>query len=202
MTDNAGPERGMPPGGQGKEAPNSPELDYLHFQNETGHQVEMVISATIWNEQQSPQNAVDFSAIAKAAFLALEQIPVINRIEIDPEFSYHITILFEDDEAVTALNKTYRNKEAPTNVLSFPAEDLSPENNLSHLGDAILAYKTVKAEADRDKKALNTHICHLVIHAVLHLLGYDHETDSKADAMEMLESELMNRLGYDNPYAL
>ena len=98
-----------------------------------------------------------------------------------------VTILLADDAAVAELNKTFRQKEGPTNVLSFPA----PSNPEYHLGDIALAYGVCAREAEEQGKPLANHLQHLVAHGVLHLVGYDHLTDAEAEAMEGLERTIM-----------
>ena len=107
-----------------------------------------------------------------------------------------ITILLTSDDTVRELNARYRGKDAPTNVLSFPA----PESARPHLGDIALAYGVCAAEAEAQGKPLSHHLTHLTVHGVLHLLGYDHESELDADAMEALERTILSRLGVPDPY--
>ena len=97
------------------------------------------------------------------------------------------------------LNGTYRNKSVPTNVLSFPFE-APPEVELPLLGDLVICAEVVAQEAEEQGKALHAHWAHMVIHGVLHLLGYDHIENDEAEEMEKLEIELLASLGYNNPY--
>ena len=108
-----------------------------------------------------------------------------------------LTILLTDDETVRDLNARFRGKDAPTNVLSFPA----PPNPEGHLGDLALAYGVCAAEAQAQSKAMGDHLQHLVAHGVLHLLGYDHANDAEAEAMEALERRILADLGIGDPYA-
>ena len=110
-----------------------------------------------------------------------------------------LTILLSNDAEVQALNKQYRGKDKPTNVLSFPDGDVG-EDGVLQLGDMVLAYETVAREAVEQSKSFEAHLTHLVIHGVLHLLGYDHEEDVEAEAMEALEIALLARMGIANPY--
>jgi probable rRNA maturation factor len=123
---------------------------------------------------------------------ALDQIAPANGGEA-PE----VALLLTSDEAVAELNQRFRHKAGPTNVLSFPAS-ANPEN---HLGDVCLAYGVCAREADEQGKTLEQHLAHLVVHGVLHLLGYDHETDGEAEAMEALERSILESLGVPDPYA-
>ncbi|MCT8985512.1 rRNA maturation RNase YbeY [Shewanella phaeophyticola] len=97
------------------------------------------------------------------------------------------------------LNSTYRGKDKPTNVLSFPFE-APPEVELPLLGDLVICAKVVEQEATDQNKPLNAHWAHMVIHGCLHLLGYDHIIDEEADEMESLETQLVEGLGFTDPY--
>ncbi len=108
-----------------------------------------------------------------------------------------VTILLTDNDELTELNFRFRNLDKPTNVLAFPAGE-NPEN---HLGDIAVAYGVCAAEAELEGKSLNHHLQHLVTHGVLHLLGYDHETDAQAAEMEGLERQILAGLGIADPYA-
>lgn len=118
---------------------------------------------------------------------------------LDAEGAAHegVTILLADDEAVRDLNARFRQKDAPTNVLSFPA----PKNPEFHLGDIALAFGVCAREAAEQGKPLAHHLQHLTVHGVLHLLGYDHIGDDEAEAMESLERAVLAGLGVPDPYA-
>ena len=107
-----------------------------------------------------------------------------------------MTILLTDDATIRDLNARFRNKDTATNVLSFPA----PDTAHPHLGDIALAYGVCAAEAAAQAKALADHLSHLVVHGVLHLLGYDHQADAPAEAMEAMERHILCRLGVADPY--
>jgi probable rRNA maturation factor len=109
-------------------------------------------------------------------------------------------VCFSDDATIAALNTQFRNKPKPTNVLSFPQPAL-PGARPRLLGDIIIARETVAAEAARDAIAVADHVAHLVIHGLLHLMGYDHATDSEAERMEAVETAVLARLGIADPYA-
>lgn len=106
-----------------------------------------------------------------------------------------ITIRIVDREEMKQLNETYRHKQGTTNVLSFPY-DLP-----GMLGDIVICADVVNQEAEEQQKSQEAHWAHMVIHGVCHLLGYDHETDDEAEIMEALEINMMNTLGFANPYA-
>ena len=106
-----------------------------------------------------------------------------------------LTVALSDDRRVQALNKRDRNKDRPTNVLSYPSGEKS------FLGDIVLARQTVWREARAQKKAPADHVAHLVVHGTLHLLGYDHETsEAAAERMEALERRVLKGLGIADPY--
>ncbi len=107
-----------------------------------------------------------------------------------------VTILLTDDASVRELNSRFRHKDAPTNVLSFPA----PTNPERFLGDVALAYGVCAAEAGQQGKTMAHHLQHLVAHGVFHLLGYDHMNDAEAEAMEGLERVVLAGLGIADPY--
>tara|TARA_R110002051_G_scaffold98972_2_gene169321 strand:+ start:1816 stop:2304 length:489 start_codon:yes stop_codon:yes gene_type:complete len=110
-----------------------------------------------------------------------------------------ISVLLTDNRSQQALNREWRGKDKPTNVLSFPAlEDDDPIEGL--LGDISLAYETLVAEADDLEKPFEHHFAHLLVHGMLHVLGYDHETEDEALAMEARETDIMGLLGYPDPY--
>lgn len=108
-----------------------------------------------------------------------------------------VVVLLTGDDEVAALNGDFRGKAGPTNVLSFPAA-ANPED---HLGDIALAFGVCEREARDQGKSLAHHLQHLVAHGVLHLVGYDHLTDSEAEEMEALERRILARLGAPDPYA-
>ena len=108
-----------------------------------------------------------------------------------------VTVLLTGDAEVAELNQRFRGKAGPTNVLSFPA----PPNPEKHLGDIALAFGVFAREAAEQGKSLADHLRHLTVHGVLHLAGYDHQTDDEAEAMEELERRVLAALGVSDPYA-
>jgi probable rRNA maturation factor len=123
-------------------------------------------------------------AIIRAALPEREKFPaIVGQVEVE----------FSSDAAVRALNKTFRGKDKPTNVLSFP-------NPRAPFGSIILAYETIKAEAQAQDKTLIRHAKHLILHGFLHLLGYDHETVTDRRLMERLEIRILAHMGIPNPY--
>ncbi|MEL7298813.1 MAG: rRNA maturation RNase YbeY [Pseudomonadota bacterium] len=119
-----------------------------------------------------------------------------------------VALLAADDARVAELNAQFRGKHAPTNVLSWPTEERGaaqpggtprvPETR--ELGDIALAYETCAREAEAQGKPFAAHVTHLIVHGMLHLLGYDHETEADAALMEGLEVEILGNLGYPDPY--
>jgi probable rRNA maturation factor len=113
-----------------------------------------------------------------------------------------VSIALGSDATVRKLNSTWRGKDKPTNVLSFPASPgLRDEDGRRVLGDVIVALETVLAEADAEQKPPEHHLQHLVIHGMLHLMGHDHEADGEAERMEAIEVEVLARLGVPSPYS-
>ncbi|HBV00137.1 MAG TPA: rRNA maturation RNase YbeY [Thalassospira lucentensis] len=119
-----------------------------------------------------------------------------------------IGVRLSDDAAVRILNRDYRDKDKPTNVLSFAALEsaddtsaflMAPEMPLL-LGDIVIARETCAREAIEQKKSLKNHLVHLAVHGTLHLVGYDHMVDDEAEEMEDLERQILARLGIDDPY--
>lgn len=108
-----------------------------------------------------------------------------------------LTVLLADNARLEALNHDYRGIDKPTNVLSFPAA----ANAENYLGDVALAFETTRDEAKAQDKRLADHATHLVVHGVLHLLGFDHITARQAKSMEPLESRILCELGISDPYA-
>ena len=113
-----------------------------------------------------------------------------------------LSIVFTDNEAMRALNAQWRGKDKPTNVLSFPAFPLSPGDPPGPmLGDIVIAFETVKSEAELEGKPFDDHLRHLVVHGFLHVLGYDHENDTDAEEMEAAERAILADMGIADPYS-
>lgn len=112
-----------------------------------------------------------------------------------------VVVLLSDNATVQDLNARFRDKDRPTNVLSFPAAAMPGQDTVS-LGDIVLAYGVCAAEAAAQGKRLTDHLTHLVVHGLLHLLGRDHEDEAEAEAMEAEERVILARLGVADPYTL
>jgi probable rRNA maturation factor len=145
--------------------------------------IEIVRQSDAWDRAKVSDALLSQAAIA--AFVAATPRGELNR---------EIAILLTGDDDMRALNLRWRGKDAATNVLSFPGgED-------DHLGDVALAFETVEQEAMQRSVAIADHAAHLVVHGMLHLLGYDHETEDEADKMETLETKILATLGIADPY--
>ena len=108
-----------------------------------------------------------------------------------------LAIVLSDDSAVRALNRDWRGIDKPTNVLSFPAKNGGAE---PHLGDIVLAFETIEREAKSEHKPVAHHLAHLAVHGFLHLVGFDHERDEDALAMEQAERDILRQLKVPDPY--
>ncbi|MEA1677605.1 rRNA maturation RNase YbeY [Nitrospirillum sp. BR 11163] len=148
--------------------------------------------------------------VTAAARKALVQALAVDAGAL-PEGEGEVSILLSDNAAVRVLNQRYRGKDKPTNVLSFPMlgedddeDDLGLPEGMERppylLGDIILAYETLMTEAAEQNKPVANHLTHLVIHGVLHLLGYDHIEDAEAETMERLETVILADMGIADPY--
>lgn len=123
---------------------------------------------------------------------------------------FEISLLACNDARIAGLNESFRGKPQPTNVLSWPSEERGAERagdpplppKDPELGDIAIAYQTCLREAEAAGRSLKDHASHLVVHGILHLLGYDHERDEDATLMEGIETEILGKLGIEDPYAI
>ena len=111
-----------------------------------------------------------------------------------------VGVMLCDDARIRDLNRVWRGKDEPTDVLSFPTNK-SAGSPMRHFGDIALAYETLTREAEAEGKTIEAHLSHLGVHGMLHLLGEDHENDRNAEAMEERERRILARLGISDPYA-
>jgi probable rRNA maturation factor len=142
----------------------------------------------------------DLSLQAIEALFKQDGLPLI------PRSCAELSLVLTNDNEIQALNRDYRGKDKPTNVLSFPQIDWTEKadngQHIESLGDIVIALETMKREAEEQQKPLPHHYQHMLIHGTLHLLGFDHETDSEAKTMENLEIQALSYLKIPNPYVI
>jgi probable rRNA maturation factor len=154
---------------------------------------EVLIVADCW------QNEPDAEAVIQRAIAAATEIADADVGDAE------LAVMLTDDSGIQTLNTNWRGIDKPTNVLSFPALQPTgaggPDDAPRMLGDIAIAYETTRKEADDEQKPFDHHLSHLAVHGFLHLIGYDHEKDGEAEAMEALETEILAQLGISDPYA-
>ena len=150
---------------------------------------DILIEAGDWPDEAILRRLVDRAVETTLAALRPDLAP-----------SAEVSLVFTDDAHMRALNRRYRGKDSATNVLSFPAAPIDPRHPGPLLGDVVLAFETVAAEAAAGRLALDAHATHLIVHGFLHLLGYDHENDDAAAVMEGLETAILASLGIADPH--
>ena len=162
---------------------------YREWQSGAGHIIEHHIEEPDWHP-----------LIADVEAVSCQLFDILLTEEGLAETS--ISICWTNDAHMMQLNENFRGKDSPTNVLSFPVdeEDGSGDDDLIILGDIALGRETILTEAEGGGITPHDHVIHLLIHAVLHLLGYDHEEDEDAEEMEVCETRLLARVGIENPY--
>ncbi|MCA1956286.1 rRNA maturation RNase YbeY [Zymomonas sp.] len=155
----------------------------------------------LWPEQSN------WEALAQTACQQAVSVSASDFL-LAKDYETEISVCFSDNDTVHALNKTWRDKDRPTNVLSFPmmeAEELAKIKNRAGseclLGDIILAFDVAKKEALEKGISLENHVTHLITHGTLHLLGYDHILDNEAEIMEDLERKALAQLDIPDPYS-
>jgi len=153
--------------------------------------LEIEVDETAWKEVPDPETLLRRAAGATETALGRDLSQTV------------LTISLATDDEVAQLNKQWRDKTGPTNVLSFPAAPAmpSPPGEPRPLGDIILAAGVVKYEAEQQDKSLEDHLVHLAVHGILHIMDYDHISEAEATRMESLEIDILNVLGIANPYA-
>lgn len=112
-----------------------------------------------------------------------------------------VSVLLGTDAMVAGMNKEFRGKEGPTNVLSFPPAKPDPPGATAFLGDIAMAAETIVEEAHFQGKSFHNHAAHLIVHGFLHLIGYDHENEADAERMESRERAILRSIGIEDPYA-
>jgi probable rRNA maturation factor len=152
-------------------------------------QIDIAVEAGDWPDESVLGDKAERACTATFAELGIE-----------PSQS-ELSLVFTDDASIQNLNREWRGKDKPTNVLSFPAFEVALVDALPPmLGDVILAFETVSREAALEDKPFEHHLTHLLVHGLLHLLGYDHENDADAEEMEGLERKILERLSVPDPY--
>ena len=150
---------------------------------------DMAINAEGWQKEETLRRLVD--SVLQAT---LRELGFNN---IDSELS----LVFTNDADIREINAKWRHIDKPTNVLSFPAFALQPGQEPGEiLGDIVIARETVAREAVEEHKSFDDHLSHLVVHGLLHLMGYDHQNDDEAEQMETLERKILASLGISDPY--
>ncbi len=155
-------------------------------------ETEVLVVADVW-QQEPDAEAIILRAIDAAAAKINTGIGACE-----------LAVMLTDDAGIQTLNANWRGIDKPTNVLSFPAlpptGGSGPDDAPRMLGDIAIAYQIMRAEADDEQKPFDHHLSHLAVHGFLHLIGYDHEKDDDAEAMEALETEILAQLGIPDPY--
>lgn len=162
--------------------------------------IDISIPCAAWSDALENVENLCRQAVQKTVIAKLSQPAVLKS-------SVEISLVLSDDDFIQNLNRQYRKIDRPTNVLAFPGDDVAQVLNEDAddsapllLGDVVIAYETSVAEALEQNKKLSDHLCHLVVHGTLHLLGYDHEDETEAIKMEALEIQLLAEMGVANPY--
>lgn len=152
-------------------------------------ELDLVLEAPEWAQHlQDPEGFISRVLTAAARAENLKEVSVC--------------VLLTHDDAMQALNGRWRERDKPTNVLSFPAACGEVQPGLRALGDLALGWGVVRAEAGNQGKPLHHHVAHLLVHGFLHLLGYDHEVEAQAEIMESREIAILSELGVPDPYLL
>lgn len=167
--------------------------------------LDIAVADAVWQDQFPEYTA----RIGECFSQIVAQVPQARNFQ---KFVHlELSILLTNDGNIQELNRDYRDQDKATNVLSFPSlseaeitaflcEDGDIPDFPVVLGDIIFAYETIKSEATEQGKSFSDHFCHLCLHGMLHLLGYDHVEPDQADDMEALEKRLLSKLSIDDPY--
>lgn len=158
-------------------------------------EIEVSVQDPEWETMGDINDLVTLVAKATLNYAILPKIAYNRKLEA--------SIVLANDDLVQVLNREYRQQDKPTNVLTFASldgDDMTPEGEPLNLGDVIISFQTIEREAQEQGKFMLDHLKHMTVHGVLHLLGYDHETDDEANDMETLEIRILEHLGVQNPY--
>ncbi|WP_455466321.1 rRNA maturation RNase YbeY [Bartonella sp. B39] len=151
--------------------------------------IDITVESSGWNDKETLYNITEKVLTATMHHLSLENVVS------------EVSLLFTNDKHMAQINAQWRGKNKPTNVLSFPAFPLKIGQTPGlMLGDIVIARETVLLEAKNEGKLFQDHLIHMIVHGVLHLLGYNHETDDEAHQMEKLEREILRKLSINDPY--
>ncbi|AFR25944.1 rRNA maturation RNase YbeY [Bartonella quintana] len=152
--------------------------------------IDITVESARWNNEKMLYDITEKALKTTMHHLSLENVVS------------EISLLFTDDKHMAQINAQWRNKNKSTNVLSFPALPLKAGDPPGlMLGDIIIAQETVVLEAKKEGKSFQDHLTHMIVHGILHLLGYNHETNDEACQMEELEREILLKLSINDPYA-
>lgn len=167
------------------------------FDDVTGHAAPHTGGVSIWGT-----SGIDIAAVVRDIAAYLPQVWTAQGYEnlFSGAAGWACTVMLADDARVQELNRDFRGKDKPTNVLSFPDGETVEEDGTLYLGDIALAFETLEREAREQDKTLQAHVTHLMIHGILHLLGHDHEDIEEAEEMEGIEIKVMAACGLENPY--
>lgn len=153
--------------------------------------IDILTESPLWGDSEA------YETLAKACADA-----VWSRLEL-PQTETELSLVLTDDVSIREINAQWRNKDKPTNVLSFPAFEVAAGDAPGPmLGDIIIARETVEREAVDEQKTFDQHLHHMIVHGLLHLLGYDHEDEEEAEEMEGLEREILHALAIPDPYTV
>lgn len=150
----------------------------------SGPTVEILVESELWKGRRGVRPLLRQAIAAAAATLSTRP--------------GELAIVLTDDSAIRKLNRAWRGKDEPTNVLAFPAAPQACSHRL--IGDIVIAYETLAREAAAERRSFTHHLAHLAVHGFLHLCGHDHDTDEEAAVMERLEVAVLARLRIANPY--
>ncbi len=159
-------------------------------------EVDVALQAPLWENLANIEKVVRESAVNTLQNAILPKAAIGRELEV--------SLVLANDDLIQILNSEYRQKDKPTNVLTFATLDSEEPatDGALNLGDVILSYETIVREAQEQGKFITDHVRHLVVHGVLHLLGYDHEEEDEATDMETLEIRILETMGVQNPYTL
>ncbi|MFW6041446.1 MAG: rRNA maturation RNase YbeY [Guyparkeria sp.] len=153
------------------------------------------------------QRATDRSCPSRGA-LERWVAETLARAPEAPAGGAEVTVRYVEPEESQSLNAQFRHRDRPTNVLSFPSVDdpaslvtVDDPSGIPYLGDLVICNRVVEAEAGEQGKSTRAHHAHMLVHGILHLLGYDHLTEEEAERMESIEVDVLQSLGYSDPYA-